>query len=197
MKRKLLIPILVISLAALMVRATISRSSSGAPASHTGAPGEKTCTEIGCHDDTQTNIGTARLSLEMGNNEKVYTPGQTYPIRIKITDPGVNRFGFQVVALESKTQKNLGSFQISDSARTQEVTNQYRHKERRYVTYTFDGTDAVKEGYGEWTVNWTAPADASKPVTFYLAAVSGNDDMSDKGDKVYTAKYTFKQTGSK
>ena len=87
----------------------------------------------------------------------------------------------------------MGAFQITDSARTQIVTNEYKLKERKYVTYTFDGTDAISEGKGEWTINWTAPLDAKKPVTFYLAAVSANDDMSDKGDKVYTNSFTFKQ----
>ncbi len=39
------------------------RSSSGAPASHTGAPGEKTCATSGCHDDHLINSGKASLCL--------------------------------------------------------------------------------------------------------------------------------------
>ncbi len=177
--------------------ATIRKSSSGAPASHTGAPGEETCATSGCHDDTTPNIGSARISLELGNKETVYIPGHTYPIKVKISDPKVTRFGFQILALEAKTFKDIGSFQISDSARTQIVENAYKLKDRKYVTYTFDGTDAVSDGNGEWIVNWTAPTDTKKPITFYLAAVSGNDDMSDKGDKVYTANFTFKNANLK
>jgi hypothetical protein len=59
------------------------------------------------------------------------------------------------------------------------------------VTYTFNGTDAISKGIGEWIVNWTAPADLKTPVTFYVAGVSANDDMSDKGDKVYTKQLTI------
>lgn len=194
---KLLLSGLFLIVAAMLVSATIRKSSSGAPASHTGAPGEKTCATAGCHDDTTPNIGTAKVSLEFGNNEKEFIPGHTYPIKVKISDSKATRFGFQILALENKSQRDMGTFQITDSLRTQIVTNEYKIKERKYVTYTFDGTDAVSEGNGEWIVNWTAPADAKKPITFYLGAVSANDDMSDKGDKVYTSSFTFKPSNLK
>lgn len=197
MKKRITIGISLLVIAVFLLSATIRKSSSGAPPSHTGAPGEKTCATSGCHDDTTPNIGDAKLSLELGEHESTFVPGQTYPIKIKITDPKVNRFGFQILALESQSLKDIGSFKISDSARTQIVSNLYELKERKYVTYTFDGTDAAYEGCGEWIVNWTAPSDVKKGVTFYVAAVSGNDDMSDKGDKVYTANYTFKKANRK
>lgn len=197
MKKRIPIVLSSLAVAALLLSATIRKSSSGAPASHTGAPGEKTCAVSGCHDDNKINSGTAELGLELGNGETTFVPGHTYPVTVKITDPTVNRFGFQIVVLENQSLKDMGTFQIRDSVRTQVVTNAYTLKDRKYITYTFNGTDALTEGYGEWTIQWTAPPDAKKPITFYLAAVSGNDDMSDKGDKVYTARYTFKQTSLK
>lgn len=197
MKKSTSIALSSLLLAAIFLSATIRKSSSGAPPSHTGAPGEKTCAVSGCHDDNTVNNGTAELKLELGNGETHFTPGQTYPIKVKISDQKVSRFGFQIVALETKTLKDAGTFQISDSARTQLVSNLHNLTDRKYVTYTFDGTDAIEDGKGEWTINWTAPIDAKKGVTFYLAAVSANDDMSDKGDKVYTNHYTFKQANLK
>lgn len=197
MKKRTIVALCSLAIAGFLLSATIRKSSSGAPASHTGAPGEKTCATSGCHDDTSPNIGSAKLSFELGAHETTFVPGQTYPIKVKITDPKINRFGFQILALESKSLNDMGSFQISDSTRTQIVSNLYELKDRKYVTYTFDGTDAVYEGCGEWIVNWTAPANVKKGVTFYVAAVSGNDDMSDKGDKVYTANYTFKPANRK
>ena len=167
------------------------RSSSGAPASHTGAPGEKTCAASGCHDDNPVNKGTASLSLELGNGITKYIVGETYPIKIKISDVNKVRFGFQILAMNSKTKANVGSFVITDSIRTQMVNNLHELKERNYVTYTFEGTDAVTEGVGEWNVNWTAPKNSNESVTFYVAAVSANDDMHDKGDKVYTKSLTI------
>lgn len=176
----------------ILIAATIKKSSAGAPASHTGAPNEKTCATSGCHDDNEVNNGTALLSVSLSENVEKIIPGKTYPIKVRITDLNVSRFGFQIVALESKTSKNEGVFGIVDSVRTQTVKNAYGLKERNYVTYTFNGTDAVSSGVGEWIVNWTAPLSFKKSITFYVAGVSANDDMSDKGDKVYTTSLTIK-----
>lgn len=177
----------------IVFAATPGPSSSGAPASHTGAPGEQTCAARGCHDDGTVNSGTAVVDIAMANGEKTYIPGHTYPIKIKITDSNVARFGFQMVALQSKSLVDQGTFQIVDSVRTQLINNEHKLQDRKYVTYTFNGTDAVKTGVGEWVVNWKAPDNAIETITFYVGAVSANDDMSDKGDKVYTSNFTIKK----
>ncbi|MBK7819322.1 MAG: hypothetical protein IPJ60_18650 [Sphingobacteriaceae bacterium] len=130
--------------------------------------------------------------IESWRWHKKYIAGQTYPVKIRITDANKQRFGFRITAMNAETQTNLGSFIITDAKRTQTVKNAYTLKEREYVTYTFNGTDAVSNGVGEWIVNWTAPKNSSEPVTFYVGAVSANDDMTDKGDKVYTSSLTFK-----
>lgn len=191
MKKKIITSVGLLLSAFLVIAATIKKSSSGAPASHTGAPGEETCATSGCHDDGKINSGTAKVELTFGNNETTFVPGHTYPVKVKISDPNVTRFGFQILALESKNSTEQGIFQITDSLRTQIVKNAYKLQDRKYVTYTFNGTDAVKTGEGEWVVNWTAPKEAKKPITFYVGAVSANDDMSDKGDKVYTKSFTI------
>jgi len=188
---KKIITLLSFSVTILMAYAAMpGPSSSGAPASHTGAPGEQTCATAGCHDDNPINKGTASLSIDLGEGLKKYEAGQTYPIKIRITDADVQRFGFQITAINPKTKANLGTFIITDEKRTQTVKNAYKLTDRDYVTYTFNGTDAISKGIGEWTVNWKAP-DSKEPVTFYVAAVSANDNMSDKGDKVYTKSLTL------
>lgn len=171
-----------------MVAFAPEKSSAGAPASHTGAPGEQTCATVGCHDDNTVNSGTALLNIEVGNGVTQYIAGQTYPVKVKISDANVTRFGFQLVALDNQTNENVGTFQISDPARTQFMINEHSVplKNRNYVTYTFNGTDATSSGASEWTVDWTAPANISGPITFYAGGVSANDDMSDKGDYTYT-----------
>ncbi len=172
--------------------ATPGRSSSGAPPSHTGAPDEKTCATAGCHDDAgEVNSGTATLEMELGNSIKNYVAGKTYAVKVRISDSNKSRFGFQILAMDPESKTSVGKFTITDKERTQLVSNSYELKDREYVTYTFNGTDAVSNGLGEWVVNWTAPENATKPVVFYLAGVSANDDMSDKGDKVYTRSFTF------
>lgn len=169
-----------------IVAATPGKSSSGAPPSHSGAPDEKTCATSGCHDDNTANTGTAELSINIGKSITRYEAGKTYPIKIQIKDKKKMRFGFQITALSASSKSNMGEFKIVDAVRTQLVSNAYELKERNYVTYTFNGTDAVSKGKGEWIVNWTAPTNTNEEVVFYVAGVSANDDMSDKGDHVYT-----------
>lgn len=165
------------------------RSSSGAPPSHSGAPDEKTCATGGCHDDNALNNGTAELTAAIKKGITHYEAGKAYPIHIQIKDKKKTRFGFQITALGAQSHSTLGTFQIIDSVRTKIVTNAYELKDRSYVTYTFNGTDAVKKGLGEWVVNWVAPSSLSEDVVFYVSGVSANDDMSDKGDHVYTTSF--------
>ncbi len=190
LKSKKAIIVISIATSVALMAMVPEKSSSGAPASHTGAPGEQSCATVGCHDDNSINSGTASLTIDMGAVTK-YTANQTYPVKIRITDPGVTRFGFQIVALANSDSTNIGAFQITDPLRTQMAQNQLQLLGRRYVTYTFNGTDAISTGTGEWTVNWTAPSANAGPVTFYAAAVSANDDMTDKGDHVYTETKTI------
>lgn len=190
MKKKIILTVAVAL--SFLIMAFVDRSSSGAPASHTGAPDEKNCATSGCHDDHVINSGTANLSIVIASgNITHYTAGETYPITIRISDPHVSRFGFQVVALTEQTKENAGSFTITDHERTQFMRNELAMVNRKYVTYTFNGTDAVSDGVGEWSVNWTAPAGSTGNIIFYAAAVSADDDGTDKGDMVYTASQPF------
>jgi hypothetical protein len=174
----------------VLIAAKPGRSSSGAPSSHTGAPGEQTCAQSGCHDDNALNSGKAQLEISLLENVTKVEEGKTYHLKIKIIDENVARFGFQIVALDN-AHDNCGTFNVTDVLRTQKLESE--KMARSYVTYTFDGTDAVYKGAGEWTVEWRAPEKMHKSVTFYAAAVSGNDDMSDKGDRVYTKHLKLKK----
>ena len=151
MKKKI-VYICLATLPFLMVAFAPERSSAGAPASHTGAPGEQTCATVGCHDDNVVNTGTASLNIEVGSGVTQYVAGQTYPIKIKISDANVNRFGFQLVALDDKSNKNVGTFEIVDHERTQFMLNEHSAtlKNRNYVTYTFAGTDATTRRLLQW-----------------------------------------------
>ena len=107
----------------------------------------------------------------------------------------------QIAELEQKASQSKGKginkkivddLKIQyDKVRTQILKNEMTLTNRSYVTYTFNGTDAVKTGLGEWTVNWIAPSTQVGPVTFYAGAVSANDDMTDQGDDVYTSNVTL------
>lgn len=174
-----------VALLITMTGMRLDPSSAGAPVSSTGAPGEVNCTTSGCHDDGVPNTGTAQTALLIEGNPEAYTPGQSYNITIRITDPNVVRFGYQLVAL-TPDGKNAGNFEVIDEERTQVIQNHLKLTDRQYATYTYDGTAAVKTGESEWKIRWTAPEKNEGDVQFYLATVSANDDNTDKGDRVYT-----------
>ena len=176
----------ILALIPLLIMAKIpGPSSSGAPASHTGAPEEKTCATVGCHDNNAINSGKAILSISADDSIAEYIPGNTYTVKVKISEPGVSRFGFQLLALSDQNHGNAGVFKIVDKNRTQLINNFHELHDREYVTYTFNGTDPIEDGVGEWEVNWTAPSTNIGPVAFYAGAVSANNDETDQGDYVY------------
>ena len=161
--------------------------SNGAPAASTGAPDEMHCSNTGCHSDFAPNTGTAQLTASVGNEITSYEPGKTYPVTVSITDPGRVRFGFQAVALNAEN-KNAGSIKITDEPRTQIVPGYGSQSDRKYVTYTYEGTNAVQTGLGKWSFEWTAPQINEGVVTLYFGSVAANNDGTDAGDYTYSAR---------
>lgn len=167
--------------------------STGAPASATGAPDDGTCGNIGCHDDNQVNSGSASSLLLIDGGISNYVPGETYQIEVSISEPGINRFGYQLLAISDNDNMNAGEFIITDNQRTQIVTNYADTSlaDRQYLTYTYDGTSEYSSGLGYWTAQWTAPSQDVGPITFYYATVSANNDGTDNGDVFYLNQLTL------
>ena len=166
---------------AVLIGDTPIITSFGAPPSSSGAPGEKTCMQSGCHDDGPVNYSKAQLTIQIAGNPSVIIPGNVYDITITIADSLFNRFGFQLVALdESKNQ--CGTFIIEDSMNTQVMMNFNELKDREYLTYTNQGTFPKQQGYHSWKCKWKAPEKTGNTVAFYSAAISANADNTDKGD---------------
>ena len=159
-------------------------TSFGAPPSSTGAPGESTCAQSGCHDDSQ--IGEQSKAHLLFDNSSIssYSPDEIYPISLHVQDPSIKRVGFQLVALDDNGNQ-CGSFIISDSEHTQILFNELEIKDREYVTYKHAGTFPKMPGSHSWNMKWKAPSKGQGKVHFYFATVSANNDNSDKGDKVF------------
>lgn len=163
--------------------------SGGAPSASTGAPSEKHCASSGCHSEFAPNSGVAKLAVSLESNGiKEYEPGKTYPITVSISNPGIIRFGFQVVALKNTDNSNAGTIKLLDAERTQILPGYGTIADRRYITYTYEGTNAVSNGYGEWSFEWTAPETNEGPITFYIGSIAANDDGTDEGDHAYSRK---------
>jgi hypothetical protein len=170
-------------------------SSSGAPVRSTGAINESTCAQSGCHDDNAINTGTAKMAIEVPQDlkEHGYIPSKIYHLKVAIADASVNRFGFQILAIDIKTGENVGQFIVTDVVRTQIYEDYIENSSRKYLTYTFYGTDALKPGFSEWQFDWQAPANTlTSNIMFYAAGISANDDGTDKNDFTFTTKQCIK-----
>lgn len=167
-------------------------TSFGAPPSSTGAPGESTCAQSGCHDDSQISDQSKAELLFNNSSISSYSPDEIYPISLHVKDPSINRFGFQIVALDDNGYQ-CGSFIISDSEHTQTFFNELENKDREYVTYKHAGTYPKIPGSHSWNMKWKAPSKGKGKVHFYFATVSANNDNSDKGDKVFLHSMSLKE----
>ncbi|PCJ85573.1 MAG: hypothetical protein COA57_07455 [Flavobacteriales bacterium] len=174
-----------ITLCFLFYSFTQKTATTGAPPAHTGAPGELTCAKSGCHDGNGVNSGTGILSISFGNNETEYEPNTTYPITVSISQAYIERFGFEVVVLENNQDLSVGTIQLTETSRTQTMAGPNQFVGREYITYKYAGTSPVANGLGMWTFDWTAPGESLGPVTFYVAAISADNDATDDGDETY------------
>ena len=158
--------------------------SFGAPPSSTGAPGEITCAESGCHDDGPIPMKHDAHLMNIQTPSGAFIPGDTALITINVKDADIHRFGFQMTAIDENGQ-SLGEFLITDPNHTQIMQNHVDLRDRQYVTYTKAGTQAQKVGEHEWSFKWIIPNTNARFAHFFLATVSANNDNRDKGDRVF------------
>ena len=153
---------------------TASSFSSGPPAGFSGAPDENDCAS--CHLGP-TPVGQFAILNAPPN----YLPGQTYQLQVRHTTNDMTRlrWGFQMTALAGQTA--AGSFSNVNSN-----TQTLNENGRFYIQHTTAGTSAGQTGSATWTVNWTAPANAVGPITFYAAGNQANNADGPDGDQLYT-----------
>jgi len=162
--------------------------STGSPKSSTGAGSEQTCATSGCHDDNPVNSGLGQLDFKITpvihKIPEDLMPNVDYEIEISMKQSNLERFGFQIVAIHEG--KSCGKFELADSLRTQLQQGEGEFANREYVTYTYAGTIAENAGENKWKLKWKSPDYRNgEYLSFYVAAVAANKDLTDKGDYVY------------
>ena len=157
----------------------------GVPTGLTGAPGEGTCAD--CHDNLNTGSGGAAITAPTE-----YQEGETIDVFVEVFHVGQVKWGFELTALDDSDQP-VGEFVLVDTDRTQLATD--GGTGRQYVMHTATGCDpGVPDASPGWLFQWVAPA-GRPSVTFYTAAVAGNNGGGANGDFVYTATLSGTQTG--
>ena len=156
----------------------------------TGAPGDQTCAQSGCHTGTALNGGggSAVLTSSAGTT---YTPGQQQTLTLTITDSRARVYGFQASARLDSNPSNgqAGSFTAGtsqivicengslrgSSGCPANSSAQFIENSRPFSTNTI-------------TLAWTAPSSDVGPITVYVAANAANGNNDDSGDHIYTTK---------
>lgn len=151
------------------------------PAARTGAFGELDCTE--CHTGG-LNGPNGRLTIS--GVPASYTPGSTIPIQVTITDTGGGRlrWGFELSARFSNG-KQAGSFTAVGGNTSVNLETGVQYASHRTAERQ-SGTSFT------YTVNWTAPADASGGDIFFdgVGNAANGDQQANSADRIYKLRVT-------
>ncbi|RYD54783.1 MAG: T9SS type A sorting domain-containing protein [Sphingobacteriales bacterium] len=172
------------STTALMSYSSGPASSPNNAGNRTGSPGAQgTCASSGCHNaDAAATTGAITVKMKGGTSmENKYMPGKTYVITITGSHATFSRFGYQIVALNG-SNANIGTFANPSNSSKISLNTIVEHAA---------ALPKNSSGNFEASVEWTAPATSSGPVTFYgiINAVNANgqssgDAVSNRIDKV-------------
>lgn len=166
--------------------------SSGAPARSTGAPGDNTCLQGGCHVGTRTDNSSSLEILWEGGQS--YEPGRKQRFTIRIGAAG-RRYGFQAtVRPESSTISGQAGTFTSIDTRTYVLCETVdprpaigcpANRPIEFITH-FDPSTS-----NTFQFDWTPPATAAAgPVTIYVAANS-SDGPAPNGAKIHLKSLTL------
>ena len=159
---------------------TVFGYGSGPDPASNGVFGQATCNVAGCHVGNPVNSTSGNGSLTLSGLPSAWTPGQTYPLTVTISRTGSGRYGFQLSAVADSGNTQAGTL-ASTSNRVSVISGggvQFSQHNQ---------TSSALAPTGIFTINWTAPANASVgSVRFNLAANAANGDSTNAGDFIYT-----------
>lgn len=156
--------------------------TSGPGAGYTGSPLDGVdCTD--CHAPGPALQADNLIIIDVGLNG--YVPGQTYPLTVTCDDIVAEKYGFQITS-ETASAK-AGTWIITNASRTQ-------LKSGTAVTHTSAGT-TPSGSPNTWSMEWTAPAAGTGPVSFYVAINQTNADNTNSGDQIHVASLTIPESG--
>ncbi|MCS7085340.1 MAG: choice-of-anchor V domain-containing protein, partial [Bacteroidia bacterium] len=123
-----------------------------------------------------------------GSDVENYVPGETYDVSVTVSHPQFNKFGFQLTALNTAGNSNVGVISVGSGLSVREDQG----RNRIYVNHQ-SGSTAGTGNAKTWTFRWQAATGLMGPVTFYAAGNAANGNGSFAGDLVYTASLQLPQ----
>lgn len=154
----------------------------GPPPGFSGGFGESTC--HACHFDAEVNEPPGSVAVS-GVPDR-YSPGETYPLTITLTRPGMVLGGFQLTARFEGGGAQAGT--IAPAAGEEERVVVTESGGVLYAYHRVAGTLPVAPDTARWVVLWTAPGEPTGAVLFHVAANAANGDDLVDGDYVYAVE---------
>jgi hypothetical protein len=153
----------------------------GAPAGHSGAPGEGNCTS--CHTGQPIHQAPNLIASFSQYSLPVQTMfrGQTYQVKVRLN--GVNHnYGFQFSAKNPATGLPVGFFNTFSG--TGPIGSSIQQNQ-------FGTTSNIPQGR-EWSFEFVTPSTyTGDSIVFYVAGMLGNQDGQVTGDQVLLQSYRF------
>ncbi len=157
----------------------VMTNSGTPPPGKTGYSGPaETCR--GCHSGAAPNPSGGSLEVVLGASQNSYALGETYDMSVTVNDPAKIRFGFQMEARDANNN-SLAGFAATGANVGISVDGGVEYVNHSSVPGTNNG---------EFTFQWTAPANDVGTITFYASGLAGNGNFATSGDNVYTTEFS-------
>jgi len=199
MKNKILVGSLFVLLGVLILqshsdgRANRDRDNTGAPGGQMGGNGMSiTCQN--CHENGTFEVG---LDLELldADDQVVteYIPNEVYTAKVRIatlSGDSPSGYGFQMVSLVDSDNSDINGW--TDAEHSDNVQLVLANSTGRvYAEHNNISTT------NEFTAQWTAPAEDSGDISFYIAGIGANGNGASSGDHAPTPiRLTFAESKS-
>jgi uncharacterized protein (TIGR03437 family) len=175
----------------------------------TGAPGDRTCLDSGCHSSTSAlNKGGGRVTIVLQSGNTTYTPGVKQSIMVQIADAAKQKFGFELTARPASNIQGAqaGDFTNAAGDLTRVIcadggvklaSGCQANAAIQFIEHTSAGYSASTAGGYTYQFDWTPPATDAGPVNLYVAAVAGpGGNPTNNAANVYTATVTLTSTAA-
>lgn len=190
-KRKIIASVLVSSIF-LFANYTVLKTAGSHPGS-TGAPGDLTCSQNGCHKDAQVIQNSVGVNTMLFSSpDSTYIPGHTYTLTLKVHSFSTSKFGFELTSLRDADNTFSGALGILEPLRTQLISHAVGNDTRISVTHEAAGTASLSNSFTQWQMKWTAPPTNVGPVTLYYATNCTNNNGFETGDTIYVSSFKIK-----
>ena len=174
--------------------------SSGPDPRNTGAPGDTTCAQSGCHlGSLNRGGGSVEVTFPGG---LTYTPGTKQRFQVKVTDATAKVYGFQLTVRLGSNERNGQAGTFTPADRTTQVLCEdgtVRGANGCRASAPLEFIEHTNAGPSNtFSFDWTPPATDVGPVKIYVAgnAANGNGLADSNGnDHIYTASYTLTPGG--